>query len=46
MPPLVMGSIFGHSGDYQAGLLALSVMALLVLLLATFVRRSRSATLA
>jgi NNP family nitrate/nitrite transporter-like MFS transporter len=34
VPPLVMGSIFGHSGDYRTGLLALSGMALLVLVLA------------
>ena len=30
VPPLVMGSIFGHSGDYGTGLLALSAMAALV----------------
>jgi hypothetical protein len=35
-----MGSIFGHSGDYRTGLLALSVMALLVLLLAATTRRT------
>jgi NNP family nitrate/nitrite transporter-like MFS transporter len=40
VPPLVMGSIFGHSGDYRTGLLALSVMAVLVLLLATRTRRT------
>jgi MFS transporter, NNP family, nitrate/nitrite transporter len=40
VPPLVMGSIFGHSGDYRTGLLALSAMALLVLLLAASLRRS------
>jgi MFS transporter, NNP family, nitrate/nitrite transporter len=40
VPPLVMGSIFGHSGDYRTGLLALSVMALLVLLLAASTRRT------
>jgi MFS transporter, NNP family, nitrate/nitrite transporter len=40
VPPLVMGSIFGHSGDYRTGLLALSVMALLVLLLAATTRRT------
>jgi NNP family nitrate/nitrite transporter-like MFS transporter len=39
VPPLVMGSIFGHTGDYQSGLLALAVMAVLVLLLAGLVRR-------
>jgi NNP family nitrate/nitrite transporter-like MFS transporter len=39
VPPLVMGSIFGHSGDYRTGLLALSMMAVLVLLLATRMRR-------
>jgi NNP family nitrate/nitrite transporter-like MFS transporter len=39
VPPLVMGSIFGHSGDYRNGLLALSVMALLVLALASTLRR-------
>jgi len=39
VPPLVMGSIFGHSGDYRTGLLALSAMALLVLLLAASLRR-------
>ena len=38
--PLVMGSIFGHSGDYGTGLLALSAMAVLVLLLAVSLRRS------
>jgi NNP family nitrate/nitrite transporter-like MFS transporter len=40
VPPLVMGSVFGHSGDYRTGLLALSVMAVLVLLLATTTRRT------
>ena len=35
----LMGSIFGHSGDYRNGLLALSVMAAIVLLLASTVRR-------
>jgi MFS transporter, NNP family, nitrate/nitrite transporter len=40
VPPLVMGSIFGHSGDYRTGLLALSGMALLVLLLAATTRRT------
>jgi MFS transporter, NNP family, nitrate/nitrite transporter len=40
VPPLVMGSIFGHSGDYRTGLLALSAMALLVVLLATRTRRT------
>jgi len=39
VPPLVMGSIFGHTGDYRNGLLALSVMALLVLVLAATLRR-------
>ena len=39
VPPLVMGSIFGHSGDYRTGLVALSVMALLVLGLAVAMRR-------
>jgi len=39
VPPLVMGSIFGHTGDYRTGLLALSVMALLVLALAATLRR-------
>ena len=39
VPPLVMGSIFGHSGDYRSGLLALSAMAVLVLLLAAWLRR-------
>jgi NNP family nitrate/nitrite transporter-like MFS transporter len=39
VPPLVMGSIFGHSGDYRTGLLALSAMAVLVLLLAASLRR-------
>ena len=34
-----MGSIFGRSGDYRNGLLALSVMALLVLALAYSTRR-------
>ena len=40
IPPLVMGSIFGHSGDYATGLLALSAMAVLVLLLALSIRRT------
>jgi hypothetical protein len=40
VPPLVMGSIFGHSGDYHTGLLALAGMALLVLLLAASMRRT------
>jgi NNP family nitrate/nitrite transporter-like MFS transporter len=40
VPPLVMGSIFGHSGDYGTGLLALSAMAVLVLLLAASLRRT------
>jgi len=39
VPPLVMGSIFGHSGDYRTGLLALAVMAALVLVLAASLRR-------
>jgi MFS transporter, NNP family, nitrate/nitrite transporter len=40
VPPLVMGSIFGHSGDYGTGLLALSAMAVLVLVLAVSLRRN------
>jgi NNP family nitrate/nitrite transporter-like MFS transporter len=40
IPPLVMGSIFGRSGDYGAGLIALSAMAVLVLLLAASMRRT------
>jgi len=40
VPPLVMGSIFGHSGDYRTGLLALSAMAVLVLILAASMRRT------
>jgi NNP family nitrate/nitrite transporter-like MFS transporter len=40
IPPLVMGSIFGHSGDYGTGLLALSAMAGLVLLLSLSIRRA------
>jgi MFS transporter, NNP family, nitrate/nitrite transporter len=44
VPPLVMGSIFGHSGDYRTGLLALSAMAVLVLLLATSTRRDTRAS--
>jgi NNP family nitrate/nitrite transporter-like MFS transporter len=43
VPPLVMGSIFGHSGDYRTGLLALSAMAVLVLLLAVSMRRTGTA---
>jgi NNP family nitrate/nitrite transporter-like MFS transporter len=39
VPPLVMGSIFGHSGDYRTGLLALAAMAVLVLLLSVSLRR-------
>lgn len=35
-----MGSIFGHSGDYRTGLLALSAMAVGVLLLAASMRRA------
>jgi len=42
VPPLVMGSIFGHSGDYRSGLLALSAMAVLVLMLAASMRRAGS----
>jgi NNP family nitrate/nitrite transporter-like MFS transporter len=42
VPPLVMGSIFGRSGDYRTGLLALSAMAVLVLLLAASLRRTRT----
>src|SRR5205085_5287993 len=40
VPPLVMGSIFGHAGDYRTGLLALAVMAGLVLALAASMRRA------
>jgi NNP family nitrate/nitrite transporter-like MFS transporter len=40
VPPLVMGSIFGHAGDYRSGLIALSVMAVAVLLLAVSMRRA------
>ncbi len=40
IPPLVMGSIFGHSGDYRTGLLALATMAVAVLLLAASMRRA------
>ena len=40
VPPLVMGSIFGHSGDYRNGLLALAGMAVLVLVLAASMRRT------
>ncbi len=40
VPPLVMGSIFGHSGNYGTGLLALSAMAALVLVLAVSLRRN------
>ena len=40
IPPLVMGSIFGRSGDYGAGLIALAAMAVLVLLLAASMRRT------
>jgi len=39
VPPLVMGSIFGHTGDYGTGLLALAAMAVLVLLLSASLRR-------
>jgi NNP family nitrate/nitrite transporter-like MFS transporter len=41
VPPLVMGSIFGHAGDYRTGLTALSAMAVLVLLLAASLLRVR-----
>jgi hypothetical protein len=34
-----MGSIFGHTGDYGTGLLALAAMAVLVLLLSASLRR-------
>jgi NNP family nitrate/nitrite transporter-like MFS transporter len=40
VPPLVMGSIFGHSGDYRTGLLALAAMAVVVLALAATMRRT------
>jgi len=40
VPPLVMGSIFGHFGDYRTGLLALSGMAAMVLLLAASMRHT------
>jgi NNP family nitrate/nitrite transporter-like MFS transporter len=40
VPPLVMGSVFGHAGDYRTGLLALSAMAVLVLVLAVTLRRT------
>jgi MFS transporter, NNP family, nitrate/nitrite transporter len=40
VPPLLMGSIFGHSGDYSTGLLLLAGMAALVLLLALTMRRA------
>ena len=40
LPPLVMGSIFGHSGDYGTGLLLLAAMAVLVMLLALTMRRT------
>jgi NNP family nitrate/nitrite transporter-like MFS transporter len=46
VPPLVMGSIFGHSGDYRDGLLALAVMAATVLLLASTLRRGPRARVA
>jgi NNP family nitrate/nitrite transporter-like MFS transporter len=46
VPPLVMGSIFGHSGDYRTGLLALSAMAVLVLVLAASMRRAPVSRLA
>ncbi|MEO3938315.1 NarK/NasA family nitrate transporter [Dermatophilaceae bacterium Soc4.6] len=40
VPPLVMGSIFGRAGDYQPGLVALSAVAVGVLLLAASMRRA------
>jgi NNP family nitrate/nitrite transporter-like MFS transporter len=46
LPPLLMGSIFGHSGDYRDGLLALSMTALLVLVLAATLRRRPAPTTA
>ena len=46
VPPLVMGSIFGRSGDYGTGLLALAAMAVLVLLLAVSLRRSAAPSVA
>lgn len=42
VPPLVMGSIFGHFGDYRTGMLALAAMAALVLVLAVSLRRNPS----
>ncbi len=46
VPPLIMGSLFGHLGTYGPGLIALGVVALLVLsLTVTVVRRPEVATL-
>jgi MFS transporter, NNP family, nitrate/nitrite transporter len=42
VPPLLMGSIFGHAGNYRTGLLALACTALLVLLLASALRRTQT----
>jgi NNP family nitrate/nitrite transporter-like MFS transporter len=39
VPPLLMGSLFGHGGDYRNGLLGLALMAMLVGLLAATLRR-------
>jgi len=43
VPPLLMGSIFGHVGDYRNGLLGLAGMAVLVLILAMSLRRTPTA---
>ena len=42
IPPLVMGSVYGHLGSYAAGLLALAVVAVIVLLLSAASRRPRA----
>ncbi|HZY76889.1 MAG TPA: NarK/NasA family nitrate transporter [Jatrophihabitantaceae bacterium] len=43
VPPLVMGSVYGHLGSYAAGLFALAAVALVVLLLSATGRRARAA---
>lgn len=46
VPPLLMGSIYGGSGSYSVGLIALGVVALLVLGLAALMARTPPAVVA
>ena len=41
IPPLLMGSIYGHTGSYAGGLIALAVVALMVLGYDTLMMRTR-----